>query len=178
MVAYVDRAIVLRSYPLGDFDRIFVLYTEKHGKVSAIAKGVRRTRSHQAANLRLFNLVQVELAVGKNFEIVRNARTLKNISTPMIADYSKFVAAGAILQLVNLFNSETRVRDQHQFDLLLAALDYFAHSAEAVRIFEIYAHHLLTLHGYEVNSSADMVSTLENVLERPVDFVKLVYGLG
>jgi DNA repair protein RecO (recombination protein O) len=177
MVSYVDRAIVMRSYPLGENDRIYVLYTEKHGKLSAIAKSIRKTRAHNAPNLLLFNLVQVELALGKNFDIVRSARTLHDLRAAIITDYSKFVAAGAILQLTNVFNSETRVRNQHQFDLLVAALEYFNNPVPAIRIFEIYAEHLLTLNGFELKTDDDVVTTLENILERPVDFVKQLYTL-
>ena len=42
---YRDTAVVLRTYKLGEADRIVVLLTEHHGKVRAVAKGVRKTMS-------------------------------------------------------------------------------------------------------------------------------------
>ena len=45
MALYRDHGIVLRTYKLGEADRIVVLITEGHGKVRAVAKGVRKTKS-------------------------------------------------------------------------------------------------------------------------------------
>jgi DNA repair protein RecO (recombination protein O) len=40
-----DTGVVLRTYRLGEADRIIVLMTEGHGKVRAVAKGVRGPRA-------------------------------------------------------------------------------------------------------------------------------------
>ncbi len=45
MSQYTERGVVLRTYRLGEADRIVVMYTEHTGKVRAVAKGVRRTSS-------------------------------------------------------------------------------------------------------------------------------------
>ena len=44
MTNYRDEAVVLRTYRLGESDRIVILLTEANGKVRAVAKGVRKTR--------------------------------------------------------------------------------------------------------------------------------------
>src|ERR1700749_2683869 len=48
------EAIVLRSIRYGEADRILHLYTPNHGRISAIAKGVRRARSRFGARLEPF----------------------------------------------------------------------------------------------------------------------------
>lgn len=48
---YHDTTVVLRTYKLGEADRIIVLLTEDHGKVRAVAKGVRKTMSKFGARL-------------------------------------------------------------------------------------------------------------------------------
>ena len=45
------EAIVLRSIRYGEADRIVHLYTVAHGRLSAIAKGARRSRSRFGARL-------------------------------------------------------------------------------------------------------------------------------
>ena len=45
MSLYRDDGVVLRTWRLGEADRIIVLLTAEHGKVRAVAKGVRKTRS-------------------------------------------------------------------------------------------------------------------------------------
>ena len=49
MALYRDEGIVLRTYKLGEADRIVVLLTRGHGKVRAVAKGVRKTKSRDSA---------------------------------------------------------------------------------------------------------------------------------
>jgi len=59
------QAIVLRSIRYGEADRILHLYTPDLGRVNAIAKGVRRSRSRFGARLEPFFHVQVVLHEGR-----------------------------------------------------------------------------------------------------------------
>ena len=68
MTNYRDRAIVLRTYKLAEADRIIVLLTEGHGKVRAVAKGVRKTTSKVGARLEPMNHVDVLLHRGRRSE--------------------------------------------------------------------------------------------------------------
>jgi DNA repair protein RecO (recombination protein O) len=60
-----SEAIVLRSIRYGEADRILHLYTPHHGRLGAIAKGVRRARSRFGARLEPFSHVQVVLQAGR-----------------------------------------------------------------------------------------------------------------
>ncbi len=60
------EAIVLRSIRYGEADRILHLYTPDHGRVSAIAKGVRRSRSRFGARLEPFFHVRAHLHEGRS----------------------------------------------------------------------------------------------------------------
>ena len=51
MSLFRDKGVVLRTYRLGEADRIVVFLTERHGKVRAVAKGVRKTTSKFGARL-------------------------------------------------------------------------------------------------------------------------------
>src|SRR5207244_11213895 len=62
---YRDRAVVLRKLDYGEADRIFTLLTREHGKVGAIAKGVRRPSSKLGPSLELYGHVDVLLAKGR-----------------------------------------------------------------------------------------------------------------
>ncbi|HKH79197.1 MAG TPA: DNA repair protein RecO, partial [Solirubrobacteraceae bacterium] len=59
------EAVVLRSMRYGEADRIMHLYTPNRGRVSAIAKGVRRTRSRFGGRLEPFFRLQLDLHEGK-----------------------------------------------------------------------------------------------------------------
>ena len=63
---YRDTGVVLRVQKLGEADRIVTLLTRRHGKVRAVAKGVRRTRSRWGARLEPFNHVDVQCYTGRS----------------------------------------------------------------------------------------------------------------
>jgi DNA repair protein RecO (recombination protein O) len=65
LATYRDRAVVLRKLDYGEADRIFTLLTRDHGKVGAIAKGVRRPSSKLGPSLELYGHVDVLLARGR-----------------------------------------------------------------------------------------------------------------
>ena len=60
------EAIVLRSIRYGEADRILHLYTPDHGRLSAIAKGARRSRSRFGARLEPFLRVRAHLHEGRS----------------------------------------------------------------------------------------------------------------
>src|SRR5258708_32224147 len=59
------EAIVLRSLRYGEADRILHLYTPHRGRLGAIAKGVRRTRSRFGGRLEPFLRVRLVLYEGR-----------------------------------------------------------------------------------------------------------------
>jgi DNA repair protein RecO (recombination protein O) len=63
--AIKSEAVVLRSMRYGEADRILHLYTPNRGRVSAIAKGVRRARSRFGGRLEPFFRLNIELHEGR-----------------------------------------------------------------------------------------------------------------
>jgi DNA repair protein RecO (recombination protein O) len=64
--AVKTEAVVLRSMRYGEADRILHLYTPTRGRVSAIAKGVRRARSRFGGRLEPFFRLRIELHEGRS----------------------------------------------------------------------------------------------------------------
>ena len=77
MSLYRDRGVVLRTYKLGEADRIVVLLTPGHGKVRAVAKGVRRTKSRIGGRLEPLSHVELLLYEGRELDIVSQAETIE-----------------------------------------------------------------------------------------------------
>src|SRR3989344_8696285 len=65
MKSYSDEGIVIKRSNFGEADKIITLYTVKHGKVGAIAKGLRRPVSKRASFLELFNCVKFHAVQGR-----------------------------------------------------------------------------------------------------------------
>jgi DNA repair protein RecO (recombination protein O) len=67
---YVTDAIVLSRFDLGEADRVLTLITPQHGKLKAIAKGIRRPASRLGGSLEPFAELTVVLARGRTFDVV------------------------------------------------------------------------------------------------------------
>jgi DNA repair protein RecO (recombination protein O) len=62
--SYKTEAIVLRSMRFGEADRILHLYTRERGRIGAIAKGIRKTKSRVGARLEPLSHVALQLHEG------------------------------------------------------------------------------------------------------------------
>jgi DNA repair protein RecO (recombination protein O) len=77
MGLYRDEGIVLRTHKLGEADRIVSVLTRHHGKVRAVAKGVRKTKSRFGARLEPPTHIQLQLYEGRGeLHIIDQAETL------------------------------------------------------------------------------------------------------
>jgi recombinational DNA repair protein (RecF pathway) len=74
---YRDTGIVLRVQKLGEADRIITFLTQRHGKLRAVAKGVRRTSSKFGARLEPFCHVDVQFHPGRSLDIITQVRSSK-----------------------------------------------------------------------------------------------------
>lgn len=94
---YRDTAVVLRTYKLGEADRIVVLLTEHHGKVRAVAKGVRKTLSRFGGRLEPMSHVRLLLAQGRELDIISQAEAVESLA-PMVIDLDHLTAGIAVLE--------------------------------------------------------------------------------
>lgn len=76
MSLYRDEGVVLRTYRLGEADRIVVLFTRGRGKVRAVAKGIRKTKSKFGARLEPGGHVNLLMYEGRELDIVNQAETV------------------------------------------------------------------------------------------------------
>jgi len=121
MNLYRDQGVVLRTYKLGEADRIVVLLTQGEGKVRAVAKGVRKTKSRFGGRLEPFSHVDLSLSRGRGeldtvtqAEVIHPFRNLKK-------DYDRVTAGAAMLEVVDQVAQE-REASLRLYLLLLRAL--------------------------------------------------------
>lgn len=74
---YRDEGVVLRTIKLGEADRIVTFLTQGHGKVRAVAKGVRKTSSRFGARLEPMTRVSLQCYGGRELDVVTQAETLE-----------------------------------------------------------------------------------------------------
>jgi len=119
---YRDTAVVLRVQKLGEADRIVTLLTRKHGKVRAVAKGVRRTRSRWGARLEPFNHVDVQCYTGRSLDVITQAQTVDAFGAGIVGDYPRYTAGCAILETADRLVAEEGEPTMRVYLLLVGAI--------------------------------------------------------
>jgi len=146
---YRDEAIVIRTHKLGEADRIITLITREHGRVRAVAKGVRRTKSKFGARLEPGSLVDIQLYVGKTLNIVTQVESLEIFGDSIAGDYQKWTIASTLLEASERFTSNEGEPSLQQFLLLLGALKALAYeSHDPSLILDAYFLRSLSIAGY------------------------------
>lgn len=117
---YHVQAVTLHRTPFSERDRLLVLYTRHHGKVRALAKGVRRTTSKLAGHVELFTHSTLFLAHGRTFEHVTQGQTIERFAL-LYQDQWRYSLASWAGELAMGFTEEAIV-NAGLFDALLLGL--------------------------------------------------------
>jgi DNA repair protein RecO (recombination protein O) len=130
--AYSTEAVVLRSIRLGEADRVLHLYTAAHGRVGAVAKGVRKTMSRFGARLEPLSHVELVLHRGRGeLETVTAAQLIRSHREAR-EDYYRFsvgtIGAEAMLRLFS--EEEANERAFIAVTRFLDLLDRTPHTAD------------------------------------------------
>ncbi len=119
---YRDEGVVLRVQKLGEADRIVTVLTRRTGKVRAVAKGVRRTRSKFGARLEPFSHVDLQLYTGRNLDVVSQAESLRSYGPLIVGDYPCYTAGTAVLETADRLTAEEKEPSLRLFLLVIGAL--------------------------------------------------------
>src|ERR1700755_312673 len=125
---YRGDAVVLRVQKLGESDRIVTLLTRRHGRLRAVARGVRRTMSRFGARLEPFGHVDVQLAGSpeglgtSTLHSVSQVEALALYGKEFLADYPRYTAASAIAETAERLTPIEREPSLRLVPLTLGAL--------------------------------------------------------
>ena len=115
-----DVGVVLRTYRLGEADRIVVLLTRGQGKVRAVGKGVRKTTSKFGARLEPTGHVSVQLYEGRELDLVTQAETVEHFRA-IREDLDRLTRASSMLEAVDQVAPE-REPNPALYEMLVGAL--------------------------------------------------------
>lgn len=92
--SYSDEGVVLARRNFGEADRILVVYSKNHGRISLIAKAVRRPESRKRGHIEIFSRVAFQAATGKGLDLMTEAEVVdsfkdirKNLKRVSLAYY-------------------------------------------------------------------------------------------
>jgi len=123
---YRDHALVLRVQRLGEADRIISLLTRRHGRVRAVAKGVRKTTSRFGGRLEPFGHVDIQCSEGSSLDTVVQVEGLALFGREFMDDYPRYTAASAIAETAERLTPVEYEPSLRLFQLTLGALGALA----------------------------------------------------
>ena len=146
MSLYRERGIVLRTIKLGEADRIVSIATEGRGKVRAVAKGVRKTKSRFGSRLEPMSHVSLQLYAGRgDLDTVTQAETIDHFRS-VREDLDRLAQATSMLEAVDQVSQE-REANPRLYQMLVGALRALAARPVAPLIVPAFFWKLLALEG-------------------------------
>jgi DNA repair protein RecO (recombination protein O) len=143
---YRAQCIVLKRMDLGEADRILTLYSRQHGKLRAVAKGVRRATSRSAGHLELFTLTDVQLAVGRELDVISQADTVTSFRH-VREDVMLITHGYYLVELADALTGE-HLENEAVFDALVDGLTALGHQRDARQVVITYLLRLLDALGF------------------------------
>ncbi|MDA8040408.1 MAG: DNA repair protein RecO, partial [Actinomycetota bacterium] len=124
------QGVVLRTMRLGEADRIVTLATPEHGKVRAVAKGIRRTKSRLGSRLDPITHVHVTCWRGRELDVVTQVDVVDHFRA-VREDLDKMPVAFTMLEAIDQVAVERQPMPE-VFKLLVGALSALAGDGGAV----------------------------------------------
>ncbi|HEX8227623.1 MAG TPA: DNA repair protein RecO [Candidatus Saccharimonadales bacterium] len=149
------QAIILNRTEYGEADRILTLLTPDHGKLSLIAKGVRRIRSKLAGGIELFSVSDISFIRGRgDMGTLISTRLVKHYGT-IVSDVHRTMLGYELIKILHKATEDEP--DPEYFELLqqgFMALDEPSIDVRLVRIW--FMMQLLRLDGHTPNLQTDL----------------------
>ena len=149
MPAYSTTGVVLRTYPLGESDRIVVVLASDGRQIRAVAKGSRKGTSRLSGRMRPSVVAELLLATGRSLDIVSEAEVLE-AHDALTEDLDRGAAAGALSELAERMSAEGDL-EPRIFDLTVATLDAVvaAPPEQSLLLAAAYYAKALAMHGWK-----------------------------
>ncbi len=144
---YRTEGVVLKSIEYGDADKIVTIYTKKYGKIQAIAKGVRKTKSKFGSSLEILTYAIFLFYKGKNIDIISQTEILESFFTAS-KEIVKFAFASNCAEVVNKISGEGEV-NLSIFFLLKEVLHYLKEAKDPKLLTLSFKWQVLAILGYK-----------------------------
>ena len=170
---YFSEGIVLARRNYSEADRILVIYTKKYGKLSLIAKGVRKLKSRKRGSLQVFSHIKFSAARGKNLDIVTEAELID--SFPQIRKNIKKVSvAYFFVETVGRLTKDEQ-KNIELFNFLLIYLKQLTITSKFKSLRNKFTNDILVLLGFWPRNKKliNPDAKLEEIVERKMNSVRV-----
>ena len=143
---------MLRTQKLGEADHIVTLLCRHNGRIRAVAKGVRRTKSKFGGRLEPFTHVDVLVHPGRSLDTISQAEVIKPYGVPLAGDYPRYTAGTAMLETAERFTPMEKEPALRQYLLLIGGLRTLGETGPVAReprlVLDAYLLRSLSVAGY------------------------------
>lgn len=139
---------MLHGIDFKEADRILTLYSKEQGKLSVIAKGIRKTTSRLGYGLDHLSHVRLMLAHGRTLDVVTGVELIDG-HLPLAGNVEAYSYASHIAELVNRLTQD-RQENRRIFDLLCGAIKVITEGVDPCSVARYTEMSLFSLLGFKV----------------------------
>ncbi|MBI2011826.1 DNA repair protein RecO [Candidatus Daviesbacteria bacterium] len=163
MPAVTTEGLILKRSNFGEADRVLTVLTDRYGKISVIAKGVRRITSRRAGNVELLNRVKLHLFKAKNYNLTEaeSIETFPKLKENLTLSTTAF----HILELIDRLTAEEQ-KSPKLYELSISIFRILEQNPRQIFIrgFEV---KILSLLGFwSINAIKELNEEQKNILEK------------
>lgn len=176
MASHETEALVLKISDYGESDKIITFYTLDFGKITAIAKGAKRSKKRFVGKLEMFTHLHIYYADNKYSSLVRvDEAELLNPFPALRSDYERFVCSTLANELILNWTAD-HDQDQNLFNLLSWTYSQLTKNTP-LPILLLFQLHLLSLLGFHLHLSSCSQCGVEVNKSRDFSFVSPKNGV-
>lgn len=171
--SYKDEGIVLKRFNFGEADRILTVFTRRRGKLSLLAKGIRRTSSRKRGSLEVFSHIKFSGSTGKSIDIITEVEIIDSFAS-LRKDLKKVAVAFYLMEVIDRL---TREDESHSelFDLCVISMKEIQSKNNLRKIKEEFVKLALVNLGFlsEESDISDVDAFLERIIERKINSARV-----
>lgn len=170
---YTSEGIVLSRKNYSEADRILVVLSKHFGKLSLLAKGVRKIKSKKRGHIEIFSKLKFSAVRGGGMDIITETETIDDFKGVRV-NLNKISLAYYFCEVINKITQE----DGHPssvYILLSTVLEQLEKETELKKLRMKFIYDLLTDMGYWPLSKKliDADTVLADILERKINSVRV-----
>ena len=164
--SYSDEAIVLARRNFSEADRILSVFSKGHGRITLIAKGVRRPSSRKRGHIEVFNRIKFQAEKGRGMGMMTEAEIIDSFES-IRKDLKRVALAYYFMEVIGRTIHEEE-KNMELYDLLLKYLENLKEEKKLYSLRKNFVYQVLTIQGFWPKGKplASPDTKLEEVIER------------
>lgn len=170
---FSSEAIVLSRKNYGEADRLLIIYSKNFGKLSLLAKGVRKPKSRKRGHIEIFSHIRFSVSSGRGIPLMTEAEIIDSFRS-IRTNLKKVSVAYFIVETI-LKTTRDEEENRELFNVLRDTLNLLKNSDNLKKLRHEFINRILVVLGYwpEGEKLIDPDRILEEVTERSFSTIRV-----